>query len=299
MQNSHSDASPDTLELPTHLARRSEWLDTSLLAIRRDLDEDRFSAAMGHFREAIGLCRGLPHLKTRLDQNVDRFILTLLPQNWRIAEVMLQELSPIEPVFVLKAPIREKLNQARVDEARPKSRVSANQPAKSEAVASNPARTPEPVSNSESEKITQKDPAPPSVKEPIVINFSLVIAASLVFAIGSVLVWQHFTIHAPAAKSVFVPLPAETQAVPSPSKSSNGIFQDVPVPPTDEQSILDAVRSYSGANGQRINDDVLDEIDIKTNQASVRYRPKETSKGSAITFSLVREGSGWKVQSAR
>jgi hypothetical protein len=67
-------------------------------------------------------------------------------------------------------------------------------------------------------------------------------------------------------------------------------FLDVPQPPSDQESVLAAVRAYKPMGAG----DVLDEVDIQGKQAKVRYRSKAST--ASQVFSLVRQNGGWKVQ---
>ncbi len=98
------------------LIRRADWLEAALDAMAEDLKKDQFSAAIGHFREALGLSRGLPLLKARTDRQAEIQAAKLLPQNWRVAEAILQEAAAVEPFFRLDATLPESLQRARYDE---------------------------------------------------------------------------------------------------------------------------------------------------------------------------------------
>jgi hypothetical protein len=54
--------------------------------------------------------------------------------------------------------------------------------------------------------------------------------------------------------------------------------------------MLQAVQTFNDKNGKSIGDRHLDEVSVKGNEGSVRYRSKDT-----LVFTLVRKNGVWKV----
>jgi hypothetical protein len=98
------------------LVTRAKLLEESLETVERDLTEDRFSMALGHFREALCLSRGFPALKAAADEQAARHAKKLLPQNWRVAEALLQEAVTAEPFFKPEPELQKQFRLARHDE---------------------------------------------------------------------------------------------------------------------------------------------------------------------------------------
>jgi hypothetical protein len=98
------------------VVKRGEWLEAILELLRRDVEEDRFADGLGHFRQALSLGRGLPALKALADREAERQLTKLLPQNWRVAEALLQEAAAAEPPLSIDAGLLEQLRAAREDE---------------------------------------------------------------------------------------------------------------------------------------------------------------------------------------
>jgi hypothetical protein len=96
--------------------QRDEWLVEVLEAMQHDLNDDRFSAAAGHFREALCLSHGFPALKAKAGDEAVRHLRKLLPRNWRVAEVLLQEAVTTEPSFNPDADLQEQFQAARYEE---------------------------------------------------------------------------------------------------------------------------------------------------------------------------------------
>ena len=98
------------------VAGRGQWFETALEAVRRDLEEDRFADAIGHFREVMNLSRGLKILKAEADEAAQDEARKLLPQNWRVAEVILQEAMAAEPGLRVDSDLQKQLRRAREEE---------------------------------------------------------------------------------------------------------------------------------------------------------------------------------------
>lgn len=127
MQKPDPNTSIDETELPLQaasdlsasevtLAARAQWMANALEEMREDLAEDRFTAAVGHFREALCLTRGFPELKAEADRQLIFHSAKLLPRNWRVAEVLLQEAAAAEPPFRPAADLQMNLRLARYEE---------------------------------------------------------------------------------------------------------------------------------------------------------------------------------------
>ncbi len=337
--------------------QRGLWLDSALDEMRRDLEEDRFTSAIGHFREALGLSRGLPLLRARVDQQAELYSEELLPRNWRVAEVILQEAAAIDPSFSPDPKLVEKLLQARHDELVSAAMQKADrleldgktQEARDSLagfLADHPGEAviQERLQKFDGPAITVEPDAPapqvlpspeltPAVQEPsipvavpdtppqserrsefpkpwptkVLISVSawnaikdLAAVVATVAMLGSAgfLVWRHFSEpHPPVLRKPVLPqsIIAPTPVIPNASPG-NSLFQDVPMPPSEEDTIIEAVRAYSHNAGRNIEDSVVDEVDIQGKQAKVRYRPKGKAAAAKLVFSLVREGDGWKVQ---
>jgi hypothetical protein len=123
-------------------------------------------------------------------------------------------------------------------------------------------------------------------------NISAIGATAVMLSAAGYLVWHHVT--APAAPHSRVPVPVRgaVSSAPPIRPVSNGIFQDVPVPLSDQESMLKAVQIYNDQNGKSVGDRHLDEISIKGNEGSVRYRSKDI-----LAFTLVRKNGVWTVTS--
>lgn len=100
----------------SNTSKRAEWLKTTIFLLRQDLEEDRFADAIGHFRQAIALSRGLKDLRALTNETAQDEAFKLLPQNWRIAEAMLDEARAAEPSFRIDSDLQKKLRAAREDE---------------------------------------------------------------------------------------------------------------------------------------------------------------------------------------
>jgi hypothetical protein len=336
--------------------QRGLWLDSALDEMRRDLEEDRFASALGHFREALGLSRGLPLLRARVDQQAELYSEELLPRNWRVAEVILQEAAATDPAFSPDPKLVANLQQARHDElvagaihkadrleldgkpqeareslagfltahpgealilerlrsfdppapaAKPDAPVAEVQPPSE--VSPLPEAIPDetvPLGLPHSDRRSEL-PKPWPTKVLISVSawnaikdLTAVVATAAMLGTAGFLVWKHFS--EPQAPVLRKPILPQTTAsppqTPLPAPPSNSPFQDVPLPPSEQDTILEAVRAYSQSAGKNIDDSVVDEVDIQGKQAKVRYRPKDKSSTAKLIFSLVRQGDGWKVQ---
>jgi len=347
--------------------QRGVWLDSALDEMRRDLEEDRFVSAVGHFREALGLSRGLPQLKARVNEHAELHSEELLPRNWRVAEALLQEAVATEPPLTPDPELLEKVKQARHDEqvsialnkvdkltldgktAEARERLAEllavyptetrirhrlqtfdhpEQPAE-------PAAQPEPQVQpalAHVQPVLAAAPAPDEVESetalPIAVpsfareqpiawptkvlisssawsaikDLAAVVATAAMLGTASFLVWRHYS-ERPAGlrstHSVQQPQPQEqanlAQTAP-PAKIGNAVFQDIPIPPSDQETILRAVRDFSQTSGRNIDNEVVDEVDIQGKQAKVHFRPKGKSSAPNLVFSLVKQTDGWKVQ---
>jgi len=361
------------------VVQRGLWLDSALDEMRRDLEEDRFVSAVGHFREALGLSRGLPQLKARVNEHAELHSEELLPRNWRVAEALLQEAAATEPPLTPDPDLLEKVKRARHDEqvsiainkvdrltsdgktaearerlaellaaypteTRIKQRLQAlDQPAGGQPAGdqspgepliqvalpepSAPAevpdnalvRTPIPVAQ---EAGTGADPAYPlpafaqeqtnawqtkvlisSSSWNAIKDLAAVVATVAMLGTAGFLVWRHYSEPPARLRKVHPVQQPETQEEPvkpsqntPPAPTGNAVFQDVPVPPSDEETILRAVRDFSESSGRKIDNEVVDEVDIQGKQAKVHFRPKGKSSGPNLVFSLTRQSDGWKVQ---
>ena len=327
------------------IVSRSQWLDSALDAMLRDFEEDRYVGALGHFREALGLSRGLPRLRARVDNEAARQAEELLPQNWRIAQTILQEAANAEPALTPEPELLEALKQARYDElvsatihksdrlemegksaearevltdflfhhpaeTRIKERIGALD--KPELVVKLPATeiaavpTPSPDYSDLDTEGTPTEPYSASLhpwRARIKISNAAWNAIKNISALGSTavmlgtavfLVWHH--VSAPAPHPHIQGPTTAVGASPAPIKPvsnvSNAIFEDVPIPPSDQDSMLQAVRLYNDKNGKPIGDRHLDEVAIRGNEGSVRYRSKDT-----LVFTLGRKNGAWTVTS--
>ena len=95
---------------------RARWIEDALKAMDRDLADDHFSAAIGHFREALCLSNGFPDLKAVATAEAAQQSEKLLPRNWRIADALLQEAAATEPAFSPGTQLLDKLLLARYEE---------------------------------------------------------------------------------------------------------------------------------------------------------------------------------------
>jgi hypothetical protein len=340
--------------------RRADWLDAALEGMHRDLDEDRFASAVGHFRQALGLSRGLPLLKARVDKQAERHCRRLLPENWRIAETILQEAAATEPGFIPDPDLKDKLKQARHDELityaihkADKAELDGN-PAEArqmlvDTLTAHPSETrimerlrvmdhpeqaakPELVVKVEASQLKAMAATPQeseldtegTVTDPIaglpipwktrvlisnaawnsIMNIGAIAATVAMLGTAGLLVWRHFSqpatqpaqvVQKATSRSPAAP-PIEAPAVAGPNGTSESPFEDVPGAGSDQDTVLQAVRAYRVNAAGKTTDDVVDEVAIKGNQATVRYRPKTEKNGQAVTFSLVRQGGAWKVE---
>jgi hypothetical protein len=344
------------------IVRRAQWLDSALDAMRHDLAEDRFASAVGHFREALGLSRGLPLLKSRVDQQAERRAAELLPDNWRIAETLLHEAAITEPPLSPAAELTEKIQQARQEELIIVALHKADRleleghPAEArqkliELLAANPSETrisdriyaldhptvtpPELVVKIEASQLPVLKASQPSDSEldtegslndpayefsrpgrtkfvisnaalDAIKNFAALAATTTMLGTAGILVWQHFSQpvrpahvrHRDTSSTAITTVPVTQPPPPdvnADAKTSKSAFEDVPQPASDQEAVLQAVRN----SGRPTGAEVVDELAIKGNQATVRYRPKDSGSGAPITFSLIRQGTTWQVQSVR
>jgi hypothetical protein len=341
------------------MVQRGLWLDSALDEMRRDLEEDRFTSAIGHFREALGLSRGLPQLKARVDEHAEIHSEELLPRNWRIAEALLQEAAATEPRLTPDPELLEKLNQARQDElvcaaiykadrlaqdgktaeardhlsallaAHPKEvrirdrihsldypdgAVTEDMEVTPVAVPVQPMATSSQAPEEMEMNVAPTASVPPEPLRPwqtkVLISSSAwnatkdlaaVVATAVMLGLAGLLVWRHFA-EQPVHQARVRPLqpglrePAKPAQQVAPAADSNALFQDVPVPPSDQESILKAVRLYSENHGTQIGEDIVDEVDVQGKQAKVRLRSRETSGGRNLIFTLSRESDGWRVR---
>jgi hypothetical protein len=354
--------------LTDRVVQRGLWLDSALDEMSRDLEEDRFVSAVGHFREALGLSRGLPQLKARVNEFAELHSEELLPRNWRVAEALLQEAAATEPPLKPDPELLEKVKQARHDErisialnrvdrltsegktaeareqlaellavypteTRIRQRLhaldhpgkafenAAPPPASANVVDVQPlpvAEEPEPEPEAEPEAhASEFVPAfaqeqPNSWQTKVLISSSAwnaikdlaaVVATAAMLGTAGFLVWKHYSepsqrtrqtpsVQQPESLELAKPLPADAPQ----GQAGNSVFQDVPVPPSDQDTILRAVQDFSETSGRKIDNEVVDEVDIQGKQAKVHYRPKGKSSGPNLVFSLIRQSDGWKVQ---
>jgi hypothetical protein len=319
--------------------QRGLWLDSALDEMRRDLEEDRFVSAIGHFREALAISQGLPQLKARVNEHAELHSDELLPRNWRIAEALLQEAAATEPPLSPDPELLEKVKQARHEErvamalhkadrlaldgkpaeardalaellhAHPndtqiKDRLQAlDPPVPVEAlpdVQPEPDPLPEPVPEKETPSPV---PVPPWPTKVLISSsawnttkdLAAVVATAAMLGLAGLLVWRHYA--EPPARPIPRYSPKQEQATPPPAPAaSKSIFEDVPPPPSDQDVILQAVRAFSQESGKKIDNAVVDEVDIQGKQAKVRFRPKDKSSGPTLVFSLIRQNDTWKVQ---
>jgi len=342
--------------------QRGLWLDSALDEMRRDLEEDRFVSAVGHFREALGLSRGLPQLKARVNEYAELHSEELLPRNWRVAEALLQEAAAAEPPLTPDPGLLAKVKQARHDEqisiainkvdrltsdgktaearerlaewlavyptdTRLRQRLQAFDPLPEQSPAPLPAKlpgvppvTPPALEAKEPEPEPEPDtsgfvpafaaafdheqPNPWQTKVLIsssawnaIKDLAAVVATAAMLGTAGFLVWRHYSqppARLPQTRSL---QPPESVAPPKPPvHTGNAVFEDVPAPPSDQDIILRAVRDFSQTSGQKIDNEVVDEVDIQGKQAKVRFRPKDKTTGPNLVFSLTRQTDGWKVQ---
>ena len=98
------------------LCQRVQQCETALGHAKKELEDDHFVAALGKYREALSLSRGLDKLENKAVNAALAEAEEILPRNWRISESLLLEIGQLNSRYAVPNSLWEDVHSRQREE---------------------------------------------------------------------------------------------------------------------------------------------------------------------------------------